>query len=59
VYLLSEASSFITGTVVRIDGGVPTARHSWTLQPAERLRTYQGFPQYQPPKALNDLADLA
>jgi len=54
VYLLSEASSFITGTVVRIDGGVPTARHSWTLQPAERLKTYQGFPQYRPPKALDD-----
>ena len=25
----------------------------------ERLRTYQGFPQYQPPKALDDPADPA
>jgi citronellol/citronellal dehydrogenase len=36
VYLLSEAAAFITGTVIRVDGGVPTARHTWTLQPADR-----------------------
>jgi citronellol/citronellal dehydrogenase len=49
VYLLSEAAGFITGTVVRVDGGVPTARHTWNLQPAERSSQYNGFPQYQAP----------
>ena len=46
-------SSFITGTVIRVDGGVPTARHTWTLQPAERTSVYQGFPQYRPPSMLD------
>ncbi|MEO7707977.1 MAG: SDR family oxidoreductase [Caldimonas sp.] len=53
VYLLSEAAAFITGTVIRVDGGVPTARHTWTLQPAERTSVYQGFPQYRPPSMLD------
>ena len=53
VYLLSEAAAFITGTVIRVDGGVPTARHTWTLQPAERTSVYQGFPQYRPPTMLD------
>jgi citronellol/citronellal dehydrogenase len=59
VYLLSEASSFVTGTVIRVDGGVPTARHTWTLQPAERTSVYQGFPQYRPPTMLDPLPDAA
>jgi citronellol/citronellal dehydrogenase len=54
VYLLSEAASFISGAVIRVDGGVPTARHSWTLQPAARSKVYQGFPQYQAPAMLGD-----
>ena len=54
VYLLSEASAFVSGTVIRVDGGVPTARHTWPLQPAAPSRTYQGFPQYQPPAMLED-----
>jgi citronellol/citronellal dehydrogenase len=53
VYLLSEAAAFITGTVIRVDGGVPTARHTWTLQPADRKSVYQGFPQYRPPTMLD------
>ena len=31
VFLLSEAAAFITGSCIRIDGGVPNARHTWTL----------------------------
>ena len=54
VYLLSQAAGFISGSVIRVDGGVPTARHSWKLQPAERKFAYNGFPQYQPPAALDD-----
>ena len=54
VYLLSEAAGFISGSVIRVDGGVPTARHSWQLQPAERSFPYNGFPQYQPPVTFAD-----
>ena len=56
VFLLSEASGFISGSVIRVDGGVPTARHSWQLQPAERSFPYNGFPQYQPPVTFSDAA---
>jgi citronellol/citronellal dehydrogenase len=52
VYLLSDASAYVSGTVIRVDGGVPTARHTWTLQPAARTRVFQGFPQYRPPTML-------
>lgn len=52
VFLLSEASCFVNGAVIRVDGGVPTARHSWTLPPALQTLVYQGFPQYQPPAML-------
>ena len=54
VYLLSEAAAFITGAVIRVDGGVPTARHTWSLQPATREFPYDGFPQYQPPATLSE-----
>jgi len=49
VYLLSPAAGFISGSVIRVDGAVPNARHIWTLQPAERSFPYNGFPLYQPP----------
>ena len=42
--------------VIRVDGGVPTARHTWTLPPADRQLVYQGFPQYRPPTMLGDEA---
>jgi citronellol/citronellal dehydrogenase len=54
VFLLSEAAAFISGTVIRVDGGVPTARHSWTLQAAERSFPYNGFPQYHAPAIFSD-----
>lgn len=59
VYLLSEAAGFISGSVIRVDGGVPTARHTWKLQPAERSFAYNGFPQYQPPATFADMASPA
>lgn len=54
VYLLSEAAGFINGAVIRVDGGVPTARHTWALEAAERSFPYNGFPQYQPPVTFAD-----
>ncbi len=54
VYLLSEAAGFISGAVIRVDGGVPTARHTWVLQPAQRSFPYDGFPQYQRPRIFDD-----
>ncbi|HVL74468.1 MAG TPA: SDR family oxidoreductase, partial [Noviherbaspirillum sp.] len=32
VYLLSEGAAYITGSFVRVDGGVPNARQTWKLE---------------------------
>ncbi|MEY3666319.1 MAG: hypothetical protein RLZZ153_2501 [Pseudomonadota bacterium] len=55
VYLLSPAAGFISGAVIRVDGGVPTARHTWKLQPARQNFAYNGFPLYEPPQAFHDM----
>lgn len=54
VFLLSEAAGFISGAVIRIDGGVPTARPTWSLEPARNSFPYDGFPQYEPPATFRD-----
>jgi citronellol/citronellal dehydrogenase len=57
VFLLSEASAFINGTVMRVDGGVPNARHSWPLADAARIVEFNGFSRYRPPVGLQEQAD--
>lgn len=52
VFPLSEASAFINGTMIRVDGGVPNVRHSWPLPASERTIEYNGFSPYQPPTDL-------
>ncbi|NYT63389.1 SDR family oxidoreductase [Alcaligenaceae bacterium] len=43
VFLLSEAAAFITGSTIRVDGGVPNARHTWHLPEHDKSKAYNGF----------------
>lgn len=52
VFLLSDAAAFITGSHIRVDGGVPNARPTWPLPPHDRSTPFDGFPLYQMPAAL-------
>ena len=55
-FLLSEAAAFITGSTLRVDGGVPNARHTWTLAAHRNAKPYNGFPLYQSPAFLDEEA---
>ena len=54
VFLLSEAAAFITGSCLRVDGGVPNARPNWTLAAHDRSRPFEGFHLAKLPKCLSD-----
>ena len=43
VYLLSDAAAYITGTTLRVDGGVPNAKHTWALPSHHNSQPYHGF----------------
>ena len=53
VFLLGDAAAYITGSLIRVDGGVPNARPTWPLPAHERSKPFAGFPLYRVPMALN------
>ena len=57
VYLLSEGAAYITGSFIRVDGGVPNARQTWKLEEHSRSRPYEGFPLAKMPECLKPGAD--
>jgi len=52
VYLLSEGAAYITGSFIRVDGGMPNARQTWKLEEHSRSVAYEGFPLATPPNCL-------
>ncbi len=54
VFLLCEAAAFITGSCIRVDGGVPNARPTWKLILHERSKPFNGFALSQAPKCLRE-----
>lgn len=54
VYLLSDAAAYITGTTLRVDGGLHNAGKSsfYEVPDHDRSKPYNGFPLYRPPKVL-------
>jgi citronellol/citronellal dehydrogenase len=53
-FLLSPAAAFITGSCIRVDGGVPNARNYHEMPDGPGSEPYQGFHRAVAPKALTE-----
>lgn len=51
-YLLSPAAAYITGSCIRVDGGAPNARQTWTLEESDRNKPFEGFHRSKMPEVL-------
>ena len=51
-FLLSDAAAYITGSEIRIDGGVPLGNRSMDIAKVERTRPFNGFHLAVTPKVL-------
>lgn len=53
VYLLSPAAAYVTGTCLRVDGGAPNARQTWTREYAPtNIPEFNGFHRAEKPEIL-------